>query len=247
MLHTQTLEKLRTLRLEGMAKALEEQRHQSDITALEFEDRLALLVDRQWIWRENRGLAARLKYAQMKIPDATPEGIDYRASRGLKRAQIDQLRASRWVDEKRNCLITGATGVGKTFLACALGHQACRDAHRTVYVHGPKLFRALQTAHADGSLPSLFKRLSRAALLIIDDLGIASVSGKPYRDFLEIIDDRQGATLITSQFPVEQWHDLIADATVADAILDRLIHNAYRLKLEGESLRKIPVKKTPSD
>lgn len=247
MLHTQTLEKLRTLRLEGMAKALEEQRHQNDITSLDFEDRLALLVERQWIWRENRGLAARVKYAQLKISDATPEGIDYRASRGLKRAQIEQLRASRWVDEKRNCLVTGATGTGKTYLACALGQQACRDAHRTVYVQGPKLFRALQTAHVDGSLPALFKKLSRASLLIIDDLGLAAVAGKPYRDFLEIIDDRQGATLITSQFPVEQWHDLIADATVADAILDRLIHNAYRLKLEGESLRKIPAKKTPSD
>ena len=114
-------------------------------------------------------------------------------------------------------------------------------------LQGPKLFRALQTAHVDGSLPALFKKLSRASLLIIDDLGLAVVAGKPYRDFLEIIDDRQGATLITSQFPVEQWHDLIADATVADAILDRLIHNAYRLKLEGESMRKIPAKKTPSD
>jgi DNA replication protein DnaC len=247
MLYTQTLEKLQALRLEGMAQALEEQRHQSDITQLDFEARLALLVERQWIWRENRGLAARLKYAQLKISDATLEGIDYRHCRGLKRAQIDQLRASRWIEEKRNCLITGPTGVGKTYLACALGHQACRDAHRTIYVHGPKLFRALQTAHADGSLSALFKKLSRASLLIVDDLGIAAVAGKPYRDFLEIIDDRQGATLVTSQFPVDQWHELIADATVADAILDRLIHNAYRLALKGESLRKRAGEKAPSD
>ena len=247
MLYAQTLDKLRALRQEGMVQALEEQRRQSDITQLDFEERLALLVDRQWLWRENRGLAARLKYAQLKISDATLEGIEYRAVRGLKRAQIDQLRASRWIEEKRNCLITGATGVGKTYLACALGHQACRDAHRTVYAHGPKLFRALQTAHADGSLPSLFKKLSRASLLIVDDLGIAAVAGKPYRDFLEIIDDRQGATLVTSQFPVDQWHDLIADATVADAILDRLIHNAYRLELTGESMRKPAGKKAPSD
>ena len=247
MLYTQTLEKLRTLRLEGMAQALEEQRRQNDITQLDFEDRLGLLVERQWLWRENRGLAARLKYAQLKISDATFEDIDYRAARGLKRAQIDQLRASGWIEKKRNCLITGPTGVGKTYLACALGHQACRDAHRTIYAHAPKLFRALQTAHADGSLPSLFKRLSRASLLIVDDLGVAGVAGKPYRDFLEIIDDRQGATLVTSQFPVEQWHELIADATVADAILDRLIHNAYRLELKGESLRKRVEHETPSD
>ena len=247
MLYTQTLEKLHTLRLEGMAQALEEQRRQSNAAHLDFEARLALLVERQWLWRENRGLAARLKYAQLKISDATLEGIDYRASRGLKRAHIDQLRASRWIEEKRNCLITGPTGVGKTYLACALGHQACRDAHRTVYAPAPKLFRALQTAHADGSLPSLFKKLSRASLLVVDDLGIAGVAGKPYRDFLEIIDDRQGATLVTSQFPVDQWHELIADATVADAILDRLIHSAYRLELKGESLRKRAEPKLPAD
>ena len=247
MLYSQTIEKLRALNLEGMAQALEEQRHQKDITGLDFEDRLALLVERQWMWRENRGMATRLKYAQLKITDATPEGVDYRASRGLKRAHVDQLRASRWIQEKRNCLITGPTGVGKTYLACALGHQACRDGHRTIFFHGPKLFRALRTAHADGSLPTLLKRLARASLLIVDDLGTVAAAEKPFRDFLEIIDDRQGATLITSQFPVDQWHELIADATVADAILDRLIHNAYRFELKGESLRKRPDQKPPSD
>ncbi len=170
MLYSQAIEKLRALNLEGMVQALEEQRHQKGITGLDFEDRLALLVERQWMWRENRGMAARLKYAQLKIPDATPEGVDYRASRGLKRAHVDQLRASRWIQEKRNCLITGPTGVGKTYLACALGHQACRDGHRTIFFHGPKLFRALRTAHADGSLSTLLKRLARASQLIVDDL-----------------------------------------------------------------------------
>jgi len=246
MLYTQTLEKLRALRLEGMADALEEQRQQSNITQLEFEERLGLLVERQWLWKENRGWAARLKNAQFKI-SATLEDLDYRSSRGLKRAQIDQLRASQWVRSHRNCLITGPTGCGKTYLGCALGHQACRDGHRTRYFYAPKFFRGLETARADGSLFAFFKKLARTPLIVIDDLGISSVSGKLYREFLEMLDDRhgQGATLITSQFPVSQWHETIADPTVADAILDRLVHNAYRIELKGESLRK--GKTPPSD
>ena len=239
MLYSQTLEKLHALRLEGMAEALEEQRRQSNITQLDFEDRLALLVERQWLWKENRGLAARLKTARFKI-NATLEDLDYPPSRGLKRAQIDQLRAGQWVQNHRNCLISGPTGCGKTYLACALGHQACREGHRTLYFYAPKFFRALETARADGTLFGFFKTLSRTALVIIDDLGIATVSGKLYREFLEMLDDRhgQGATLLTSQFPVSQWHEIIGDATVADAILDRLVHNAYRLELKGESMRK---------
>jgi len=239
MLPQQTLEKLRALRLDGMVQALEEQRRQRDITDLDFEARLGLLVERQWLWKENRGLATRLKSAQLKQP-ATLEDINYRHPRGLKRAQIEQLRASPWIEEHRNCLITGPTGSGKTYLACALAHQACRQGHRTIYYYAPKLFRALQAAHADGSLLALLKRFARAPLLVIDDLGIASVVGKQYRDLLEILDDRQGrgATLVTSQFPVGQWHEIIADATVADAIMDRLISNAYRIELQGESLRR---------
>ena len=246
MLVTQTLEKLRALRLEGMAQALEEQRHQNDLVSWGFEDRLALLVERQWLWQENRGLAIRSKNAQLKI-SASLEDLDYRSSRGLKRGQIDQLRACPWVQEHRNCLITGPTGSGKTYLACALGAQACRQGYRTRYFYAPKFFRALETARADGSLLPLLKQLARTALIIVDDLGIASVSGKLYREFLEMLDDRQGlgATLITSQFPVSQWHEIIADATVADAILDRLVHNAYRIDLQGESMRK--GKPSPSD
>ncbi len=242
MLYFQTLEKLKALRLEGMAAALEEQRKQASVTKLEFEERLALLVERQWSWKENRALAARLKRAQLKIPNACLEDIDYASHRGLKRAQVEQLRASEWIQSHRNCLITGPTGVGKTYLGCALGQQVCRDGFRIIYYYAPKLFRALQQAQADGSLTKLLKSLQKARLLIVDDLGIGSVGAKQYRDFLEILDDRNGigSTLITSQFPVAQWHEVIADGTVADAILDRLVHNAYRLELKGESMRKQP-------
>jgi len=252
MLNHQTMEKLTALRLEGMAQALEEQRRQADISQLDFEERFGLLVERQWLWRENRALAARLHHAQLKVA-ASLEDIDYRHPRGLKRAQIDQLRASQWVANHHNCLITGPTGSGKTYLACALAHQACRDGHRVGSYYAPKLFRELQNAQADGSLLKLLKKLARAALIVIDDFGVAAVTGKQYRDLLEILDDRHGlgSTLVTSQFPVDEWHGVINDATVADAILDRLVHNAYRLKLEGESMRdpktKSKANRDPSD
>lgn len=252
MLKTHNIDKLHALRLEGMAQALEEQRRQNDITDLDFEERLGLLIERQCAWAENRGLTTRIKSAQFKI-QCTLEEIDFRLPRGLKRAQIEQLRASQWVQENRNCLITGATGTGKTFLACALGHHGCVLGHRTLYYYVPKFFRALQIARVDGSLPQLLKKLARVSLLIIDDLGIASVNVQQYRDLLEVLDDRhgQGATLITSQLPVEEWHQIIGDATVADAIMDRLAHNAYRIALEGESVRKLKAragtKANPSD
>src|ERR1039458_3740625 len=191
MLYTQTIDKLQALRLEGMVQALEEQRRQNGIVGLDFEDRLALLVERQWLWKENRGLTIRLKNAQFKI-SASLEVLDYRNSRELKRAQIEQLRASQWVKAHRNCLITGPTGSGKTYLACAVGAQACREGYRTLYFYAPKFFRTLETARADGSLFQWLKKLARAPLLIIDDLGIASVPGKLYREFLEVLDDRQG-------------------------------------------------------
>jgi len=239
MLTHPTMDQLRALRLEGMMEALEEQRRDPNIADLDFEQRLALLVQRQWLWKSNRALAARLQQAQLKVP-ATLEDIDYRHPRGLKRAQIEQLRVNDWIGQHRGCLGNGPTGCGKTYLACALGHQACRDGHRTLYYHAPKLFRDLQMAQADGSLARRLKQWSRIRLLIIDDLGLAATATQPYRELLEIIDDRlgKGSVIITSQFPVSQWHELVGDATVADALMDRLVHQAYRIELKGESMRK---------
>ena len=239
MLSNPTVEKLQALRLEGMIEALEEQRRNAGIADLDFEERLALMVERQWLWKTNRALAARLKQAQLKV-SASLEDIDYRHPRGLKRAQIDQLRVNDWIGQHRACLITGPTGCGKTYLACALGNQACREGHRTFYCHAPKLFRDLEIAQADGTLGTRFKQWSRYTVLIIDDLGLATTGAKPYRELLEIIDDRvgKGSVIITSQFPVGQWHELVGDATVADALMDRLVHQAYRLELKGESMRK---------
>lgn len=239
MLTHPTVEKLRALRLEGMIEALEEQRREPNIAELDFEERLALLVERQWLWKSNRALATRLQQAQLKVP-ATLEDIDYRHPRGLKRAQIEQLRVNDWISLHRACLITGPTGCGKTYLGCALGHQACRDGHRTLYYHAPKLFRDLQIAQADGTLARRLKQWSRITLLIIDDLGLAGTGAKPYRELLEIIDDRlgKGSVVITSQFPLSQWHELVGDPTVADALMDRLVHQAYRIELKGDSMRK---------
>lgn len=239
MLIEQTHQKLLAMKLNGMAEALCEQRRQAEMTELDFEERLGLLVERQWLWRQDRSLCARIAYAGFKVP-ACIEDINYRHPRGLKRAHIDQLLGSRWVEQGRNLLLTGPTGTGKTYLACALGQRACRDDHRVLYVYAPRLFRELQAAHRDGSLPKILRKLSRADLLIIDDLGIAEAPLEQCRDLLEIIDERQPArsTLLTSQLPVAQWHALLGDATVADAILDRLVHGAYRIELHGDSMRQ---------
>ena len=220
MLYTQTLEKLQAMKLHAMAEVLEEQRRKTDAGSLSFEDRFGLLVERQWLWKEDRAMAARLKYAGLK-QQACLEDIAYRPQRGLKRDQIEQLRASKWVKEGHNCLITGPTGTGKTWIGCALGHQACRDGYRVLYFYAPKLFRALKIAQADGSMMRLLKKIARSDLLIVDDIRIEPASPKQYRDLLEILDDRNttGATLVTGQLPVGKWHSIISDATVADALL----------------------------
>jgi DNA replication protein DnaC len=243
MLLEPTINKLLTMKLNGMVEALEEQRKSTDTSGWSFEDRLAILVERQWLWKENRALATRLKYAKLRQP-ACVEDIDYRHHRGLQRSVIDQLAGSDWVQHGQNCIITGPTGVGKSYLACALAQKACRDGYRTRYFYAPKLFRELLAGQADGSLPTLLNKLAKTRLLVIDDWGLEKATAAQYRDFLEVLDDRHGmaSTLITSQFPPTRWHELIGDATVADAILDRLIHSAHRIELKGESMRKRKVK-----
>ena len=239
MLYEPTIQKMQAMKLSGMVEALEEQRKTAEVGAWSFEDRLALLVERQWLWKENRALATRLKYARLRQP-ACLEDIDYRHHRGLQRSVIEHLAGGDWIQYSQNCLITGPTGVGKSYLACALAQKACRDGYRVVYFYAPKLFRELTAGQADGSLPTLLKKLAKARLLVIDDWGLEKATPTQYRDFLEILDDRQSvaSTLITSQFPPTRWHELIGDATVADAILDRLIHGSHRIELKGESMRK---------
>lgn len=239
MLNNQTMTQLYDMKLHGMADAYEEQRQRPQATEMDFDERFGMLVDRQWRWREERALTSRLRTAKFRMP-ACIEDIDYRARRGLKRATMESFRGGDWINYHQNVILTGSTGTGKTYMACALGNDACRSGYRVRYFVTAKLFRMLRAAHADGSYMRLTGRLTKTDLLIIDDWGMETLKANEYRDFLEILDDRQGkgATLITSQFPIDLWHDTIGNPTVADAILDCLIHNAHRIELKGESMRK---------
>lgn len=238
MLTQQTMDQLYAMKLHGLAEAWQEQQQQPGSVDLDFDERLAMLIERQWLWKENRALVARLKYAGLRH-DACLENIDFRHPRGLKRATINQLAASDWVRHRRHCLITGPTGVGKSYIACALAHKACRDGFRTLYFYLPKLIRQLLAAQADGSLTRLLKKIARAELMVVDDWGLMTLQPDQHRLFLEILEDRQdrAALLITSQYPVNTWHERIGDPTVADAILDRLVSNAYTIELKGDSMR----------
>ena len=239
MLAHPTQECLLALGLTGMARALDEQRRQPDIAALDFEERLALLLDRETMERDNKRLVARLRFAALR-QEAVVEDIDLRAPRGLDRALFQKLATGDWIDRKQNLLVIGPTGVGKSWIACALGHKACRDNRSVVYHRVPRLLEALALARGDGRHGRLLKAIGRVQLLILDDWGLAPLAGEPRRDLLEIMDDRhdRGSTIVTSQVPVDHWHEVIGDPTIADAVLDRLVHNAHRLLLKGESLRK---------
>ena len=234
MLNEQTFDKLYTLKLIGMAEGFKEQLEQPSFQDLSFDERFGMLVDRQWTWKENNRLKRLLKEAKPKL-QASVEDIDYRTPRGIDKSVMMNLLSCNWIRKHQNVLISGPTGVGKTFLACALAQKACREAFRTLYLRSPQFFYQIALARADGSYGSLMKRFSKAHLLVLDDLGLAPLTDLERRDLLEVIEDRHGntSTLITSQLPVENWHDHIGDPTIADAILDRLIHNAHRIQPES--------------
>ena len=248
MLTHPTHDRLIALGLTGMAKALEEQRRQPDIAALAFEERLAMMVDREAIERDNKKLTRRLKFASLR-QNAVVEDIDLKAPRGLDRELFHKLAAGDWIARHQNLIVIGPTGVGKSWIACALGHKACRDDRSVLYHRVPRLFDALALARGDGRHGRLLKNLARVELLILDDWGLSPLTAEQRRDVLEIMEDRhgRGSTLITSQLPVEHWHEIIGDPTLADAILDRLVHNAHRLTLKGESMRKTAAKRQTLD
>jgi DNA replication protein DnaC len=240
MLNAPTLEKLHALKLDAMAAAWTEQQHQADMTALAFDERLGLLVEAEWLARENKRLRRALQEAKLKLAQACIEAIDYPARRELDKAVVRQLATCRWIEEHHNVVLVGATGTGKSFIACALAHQACRKGYRAGYRRASRLFHELALARADGSYVRLLAKLARLDVLLIEDWGLAPVQDAERRDLLEILEDRYGvrSTIITSQLPPAQWHDYLSDATLADAICDRLLHNAHRIVLKGPSRRK---------
>ena len=238
----QTFEKLYSLKLHGFAQALEEQTKNPEVSSLSFEDRLAGLVDAQWLWRENRAVASRLRKARLKVP-ASMEDINYRHQRQLDKSLVRSLASCDWVKQHHNITISGASGLGKTYLCCALLEQACRKGYTAYYASAPKFFRQLAIGYADGSFDRILSKLARVDVLGIDDWGLTSLGEMERRHFLEVMDDRGGSrsTILTSQFPVENWHGLIGSPTLADAVMERVLSNSYRLVLSGDTMR--PVKK----
>lgn len=248
MLMQPTIEKLYSMKLFGMAEAIRRQTEDPEISRLSFEERLTLLVDQQWDWRQNKALVRRLKNARFKL-DASVEDIDYRHPRRLDRQLIRSLCNCDWVRLHHNLLITGPCGVGKSYMACALVQKAVRDGFTALYIRAPRLLRDFAVARADGSFGKLLDRFARIDVLIVDDWAMAPLADSERRDFLEICDDRYSirSTVLTSQVPISHWHDQIGDPTIADSILDRLVHNAHRIELSGASMRKTKNGKTSDD
>jgi DNA replication protein DnaC len=239
MLNHPTLDKLHELRFTGMARALTEQMALPDIDDLSFEERLGLLVDREVTEREDRRLKTRLRQAKLK-QNACIEDIDFKQSRGLDKSLVLDLAQCQWIKKHLNLLITGPTGVGKTWVACALAQKACREGYTSLYLRLPRLLQELPIAKGDGTYTRLLIRLAKVDVLILDDWGLSKLIAEQRRDLLEILEDRHDnrSTIVTSQLPLDQWHHIIGDPTLADAILDRIVHNAYKINLKGESMRK---------
>jgi len=248
MLKQPTVEKLLKLRLNAFVAAYEEQGRDPTFITMSFDDRLGLLVDAEFDARETKRLDTALREAKLRISSACLEGIDFPPSRGLEKAVVKRLATGAWVRDHQAVLVTGATGTGKSYIACSLAHDACRKGYRALYRRVPRLFEELRLAKAEGVMHKLLARFARADVLVLDDFAMAPMSDTERRDLLEIVEDRHGqrATIITSQLPPEKWHDYLGDPTVADAICDRLLHHAPRLSLKGPSRRKSPPQEADS-
>lgn len=245
MLQHPTHDRLKALRLDGMAEAFTELQAQDRAADLTHAEWLGLLADREEASRETKRYETRMRAAKLRHVGACPEDVDYRARRGLDKSLFQSLLTGKWIADRRNLIITGPCGVGKTWLGCALAHAACRNGVTVLYKRLPRLFEELDLAHGDGRFPRLFRSITKTQLLILDDWGPERMTAPQRRDLMEIVEERydRGSTMITSQLPTSAWHDIIGEPTFADAILDRIVHNAYRLELEGQSMRKTIAKK----
>lgn len=245
MLHHPTLDRLKALRLDGMVEAFAELQAQDRTAELSHAEWLGLLADREEASRETKRYESRLRAAKLRHVGACPEDVDYRARRGLDKGLFQTLLTGKWIADKRNLILTGPCGVGKTWLSCALAHAACREGVTVLYKRLPRLFEELDLAHGDGRFPKVFRAITKAQLLILDDWGPDTLTAAQRRDLMEIVEERygRGSTMITSQLPVSTWHEVIGEPTFADAILDRIVHNAYRIELDGPSMRKTIAKK----
>lgn len=239
MLDHPTLEKLNSLRLSGMAQGLKEQWDIEGVESMGFEERLGLLVEREAVVRESKRLQTRLRKAKLR-QNACVEDIDFRHERGLDRSVIVRLSACDWIKKQQNLLITGPTGVGKSYLACAFAQKSCREGFSALYLRISRLFEELSLAKGDGRYVKMLTAFAKTDLLVLDDYGLMKLTQEQRHDLLEILEDRHGvkSMLVTSQLPIEHWHEQIGDPTLADAILDRLIHNAHTIQLKGGSMRK---------